>query len=189
MAEPVTALDGARCDGLATVEDGGLTGMITLRGDLSSKEVKAAVKEAVGLDVPGQRAALMGEGTAALWMSPDELLLMCAYDGVAGTVATLEEALEGQHFLAVNVSDARTYLRISGPGARETLAKLCPVDLSPDAFTPGMFRRTRMAQVPAAFWLDEGGTFHVVCFRSVADYAFNILKTAALPGGEVGVYG
>jgi len=189
MAEPVTALNGACFEGLATVGDGGLTGMITLRGDLSSKEMKAAVKKAVGLDIPGQRQALAGEGTAALWMSPDELLVICAYDEVAQTIATLDAALEGQHYLAVNVSDARTYLRVSGAGAREVLAKLCPVDLSPDAFTPGMFRRTRMAQVPAAFWLDAGGTFHVVCFRSVADYAFNIPKTAALPGGEVGVYG
>jgi sarcosine oxidase subunit gamma len=80
-------------------------------------------------------------------------------------------------------------MHVSGAGAREVLAKLCPVDLSPDAFTPGMFRRTRMAQVPAAFWLDAEDTFHLICFRSVADYAFNLLKTAALPGGEVGVYG
>src|SRR6056297_1251491 len=117
MAEPVTALNGARVNGLATVEDGGLTGMITLRGDLSSKEVKAGVKKAVGLDIPAQRQALSGEGTGALWMSPDELLLICAYDQVAQTIATLEGALKGQHFLASNVSDARTYLHVSGPGA------------------------------------------------------------------------
>ena len=189
MAEPVTALDGALSEGLATIQDAGPTGMITLRGDLSSNEVKAAVKKAVGLGVPAQRQALSGEGTAALWMSPDELLLMCPYAEVTATIAALEEALAGQHFLAHNVSDARTYLHVSGAGARETLAKLCPVDLSEAAFTPGMFRRTRMAQIPAAFWLDAGGTFHLVCFRSVADYAFNLLKTAALPGGEVGVYG
>lgn len=189
MAEAVSALGGARFDGLATIEEAGPTGMITLRGDLSSKEVKAAVKKVVGLGIPAQRQALSGQGTAALWMSPDELLLMCPYTQVAGTIATLEEALVGQHFLALNVSDARALLRISGGGARETLAKLCPVDLSEAAFTPGMVRRTRMAQVPAAFWLDEGGTFHLVCFRSVAEYAFNLLKTAALPGGEVGVYG
>jgi len=189
MAEPVTALNGARFDGLATIADGGPTGMITLRGDLSSKEVKAAVKKAVGLDIPVQRQALSGEGTAVLWMSPDELLLICAYERVAETIATLDGALTGQHYLAVNVSDARTYMQVSGAGAREVLAKLCPVDLSEAAFTPGMFRRTRMAQVPAAFWLDGEGVFHLICFRSVADYAFNLLKTAALPGGEVGIYG
>ncbi|MEQ8900386.1 MAG: sarcosine oxidase subunit gamma family protein [Roseovarius sp.] len=189
MSEVVTPLNGARFEGLATIADAGLTGMITLRGDLSSAEVKAAVQKAVGLDVPAQRQALSGQGTAVLWMSPDELLLICAYYGVAETIATLEAALKGQHFLAVNVSDARTYMQLSGAGAREVLAKLCPVDLSEAAFTPGMFRRTRMAQVPAAFWLDEDGTFHLICFRSVADYAFNLLKTAALPGGEVDIYG
>jgi len=189
MSEAVTPLNGARFEGIATIQDAGLTGMITLRGDLSSAEVKTAVHRAVGLDVPEQRQALSGQGTAVLWMSPDELLLICSYDRVAETIATLDEALKGQHYLAVNVSHARTYMQVSGEGARETLAKLCPVDLSPEAFTPGMFRRTRMAQIPAAFWLDEGGTFHLICFRSVADYAFNLLKTAALPGGEVGVYG
>ncbi len=189
MSEAVTPLNGARFEGLAIIEDAGLTGMITLRGDLASKEVKAAVKKAVGLGVPEQRQALSGQGIAVLWMSPDELLLICAYDGVAETIAMLEEALKGQHFLAVNVSDARARLRIEGAGARETLAKLCPVDLSPRAFTPGMVRRTRMAQIPAAFWLDDRDVFHLICFRSVADYAFGALWDAALPGGEIGVYG
>ncbi|PKQ11730.1 MAG: sarcosine oxidase subunit gamma [Alphaproteobacteria bacterium HGW-Alphaproteobacteria-1] len=189
MSEAVTPLNGARFEGLATIEDAGLTGMITLRGNLASKEMKAAVKKAVGLGVPAQRQVLSGQGSAVLWMSPDELLLICARDGVAETIATLEEALKGQHFLAHDVSDARTYLHVSGAGAREALAKLCPVDLSPQAFTPGMVRRTRMAQVPAAFWLDDRGVFHLICFRSVADYAFGVLRDAALPGGEVGVYG
>ncbi len=187
MSDAVTALNGARYEGFATIEDQGLTGMITLRGDLASKKVETAVKSATGLAVPAQRQALTGDGTAVLWMSPDELLLMCPYDKVGDTIAALEQVLKGQHFLAVNVSDARTFLRISGRGAREVLAKVCPVDLSPDAFTAGMFRRTRMAQVPAAFWLDEAGAFHLVCFRSVADYAFDLLKASARPGGEVGL--
>ncbi|WP_294607993.1 sarcosine oxidase subunit gamma [Roseovarius sp.] len=188
MSNAVSALGGASYDGFARIEDQGLRGMITLRGDLASKEIKAAVKAATGLGVPGQRQALSGGDTAVLWMSPDELLLMCPYDEVNDKIAALETALAGQHFLAVNVSDARTFLRISGAGAREVLAKVCPVDLSPEAFTPGMFRRTRMAQVPAAFWLDDAGAFHLICFRSIADYAFNLLKVSAKPGGEVGYF-
>ncbi|SLN45944.1 Sarcosine oxidase, gamma subunit family [Roseovarius gaetbuli] len=188
MSNAVSALAGTSYDGFARIEDQGLRGMITLRGDLASKEVKAVVKATTGLAVPGQRQALSGKDTAALWMSPDELLLMCPYGDVASVIEKIETALKGQHFLAVNVSDARTFLRISGAGAREVLAKVCPVDLSPEAFTPGMFRRTRMAQVPAAFWLDEAGAFHLVCFRSIADYAFNLLKTSAKPGGEVGYF-
>ena len=188
MPDPVTALQGARYEGLATIGDAGPTGMITLRGDLASDAVRDAVQQSVSLGIPAQRQALMGEGTAALWMAPDEVLLICPYAEVTGRLATLEAALAGQHFLAVNVSDARAHLHVAGSGARETLAKLCPVDLSRQAFTPGMVRRTRMAQIAAAFWLDDAGTFHLICFRSVSDYAFNILKTAARPGGEVGIH-
>ena len=188
MPEPVTALRGARYEGLATISDAGPTGMITLRGDLASDGLRDAVQQAVGLGVPGQRQALMAEATAALWMAPDELLLLCPHAEVIDRLARLEGALAGAHFLAVDVSDARSHLHVAGPRARETLAKLCPVDLSPDAFTPGMLRRTRMAQIAAAFWLDDAGTFHVICFRSVSDYAFDILTTAAKPGGEVGVH-
>ena len=188
MPEPVTALDGARYEGLARIGDAGPTGMITLRGDLASDAVRDAVGQALGLGLPDQRQAVMGEDAAALWMAPDELLLICPYSEVTGKIAAIESALAGQHFLAVDVSDARAHMHVAGQGARETLAKLCPVDLSPAAFTPGMVRRTRMAQIAAAFWLDDAGTFHVICFRSVSDYAFNILKTAAKPGGEVGVH-
>ncbi|MEO9629184.1 MAG: sarcosine oxidase subunit gamma, partial [Sulfitobacter sp.] len=49
-----------------------------------------------------------------------------------------------------------------------------------------MFRRTRMGQVPAAFWLREDGVFEVICFRSVAQYMFDLLSVAAQPGSEVG---
>lgn len=188
MPDPVTALQGARYEGLATISDAGPTGMITLRGDLASDALRDAVQQSVGLGVPDRRQALTGAGIAALWMAPDEVLLICPYAEVTGRLATLEAALSGVHFLAVDVSDARAHLHVAGPGAREVLAKLCPVDMSPDAFTSGMIRRTRMAQIAAAFWLEDGGTFHLICFRSVSDYAFNILKTAARPGGDVGVY-
>jgi len=191
MSEAVSALNGASFDGFVTVKDAGLHGMITLRGDLSSDVVKAAVQDVTGASVPGQRAVSGAGGNWVAWMSPDELLLVVAYDTAPQIEADLRKALSGTHHLVANVSDARAVFRLSGnPAAlREAIAKLCPVDMTPGAFGPGEIRRTRMAQIPAAFWLDEGGTFHVVCFRSVADYAFNILKTAALPGGEVGVYG
>jgi sarcosine oxidase subunit gamma len=49
-----------------------------------------------------------------------------------------------------------------------------------------MFRRSRLAQVPAAFWMPDAETFQIVCFRSVARYMFDLLSIAAQPGSEVG---
>ncbi|MGZ2258500.1 sarcosine oxidase subunit gamma [Roseobacter sp. A03A-229] len=189
MFEPVTALGGAVSEGgIAQVAEAPLQGMITLRGDLSSAAVKKAAKAAVGLAVPGPGTAEIDDEAGLCWMSPDELLVLCPYAEVAGTLGSLHQALAKTHALAVNVSDARASFTVSGPHTREVLAKLCPVDLAPDQFTPGMFRRTRMAQVPAAFWMRDDQSFRIVCFRSQAQYVFDLLTVAAQPGSEVFCY-
>ncbi|MFY0691119.1 MAG: sarcosine oxidase subunit gamma [Paracoccaceae bacterium] len=188
MSEPTSALSGARAEGIALIEEAGLRGMITLRGDLSSQAVAAAVKDVSGLDVPGQRACLSRKDHAVAWMSPDELLIMTPYADAPAATAQLAERLSGEHALAVNVSDARAVFSIRGKGAREVLAKLAPVDLAEDRFGPGQLRRTRLAQVPAAFWMRAPDRFELICFRSVAQYVFDLLKTASSPGSEVGFH-
>jgi sarcosine oxidase subunit gamma len=188
MSNPVTATNGAEFTGLATVEDAGLQGMITLRGDLSSKTLADAVKAATGADLPDRgRISVVADGAVA-WMSPDELLLLVPYDGAVARTAALAEALKGEHALAANVSDARCFFSVSGRGAREVLAKICPVDFSAKNFTVGDFRRSRTAQVAAAIWLEADGRFRVVCFRSVGAYMFELLANAAHPQSQVGVY-
>lgn len=188
MSNPVTATNGAEFTGIATVKDAGLQGMITLRGDLSSSVLGAAVKATTGAEVPAQGKISVVDGGAAAWMSPDELLLLVPYEVSVEKTAELAAALKGEHALAANVSDARSYFTISGAGAREVLAKISPVDLSAEVFTSGDFRRSRTAQVAAAFWVQDDGSFRVVCFRSVGAYMFGLLSTAAHPQSAVGVY-
>lgn len=185
MSEPMTALNGATYNGFARVEDAGPRGMITLRGELSDATLQAAAKDATGTDFP-DRGRICSDGDNAIaWMSPDEVLILCRYDDVPDKVAALSQALSGVHHLVANVSDARALISVSGGDARDVFAKLSPADLTPDAFEPGQFRRTRLAQVPAAFWMREDGAFDVICFRSVARYVFDVLKVSAAPGSEV----
>lgn len=189
MSEAVTALNGAVFEGgIAGITEAPLQGMITLRGDLGTKPVKKAVTTVAGVDMPGQRQANCVEDRGLCWMSPDELLVLCPYESVAANLTKIQATLGKAHALCVDVSDARAVFDLSGPHARDVLAKLCPVDLSPDAFTVGMFRRTRMAQVPAAFWLHGPETFRIVCFRSQAQYVFDLLKIAAQPDSAVGLF-
>ncbi len=188
IAPPVSALNNARFDGLAMVEECGLQGMITLRGDLAASALKSGATKASGAKMPKQGMANVIADSGLCWMSPDELLVLCPYEEVTDRLAALNAKLGDMFALAVNVSDARAMFRVSGDHAREVLAKLCPVDMSPDAFKPGMFRRTRMAQVPAALWMDEDGSIRIICFRSVAEYVFGVLKAAAAQGSEVGFY-
>lgn len=186
MSEAVSAMKNASAtDGIAEVREVGLQGMITLRGDLSSAKVKKAVKAVIGVALPDVNTAAMADKRGACWMSPDELLLLCPYDSVTEDLTKLHAALGDAHVLAVNVSDARAVFQVSGRHARDVMAKLAPIDLSPRAFGPGSFRRTRLAQVAGAFWMRDSTTFETICFRSVAQYMFDLLATAAQPGSEV----
>jgi sarcosine oxidase subunit gamma len=189
MSDPVSALKNATYTaGIAQISELGPVGMITLRGDLSSKPLQKAAIAAAGVNMPDQRHCLTEGSSGMAWMSPDELLIMCAYANVPAKLAELTGKLAKSHALAVNVSDARAVFEVRGAHAREVTAKLAPVDLAPAAFTPGMFRRTRIAQVPAAFWMPEEDVFRIICFRSVAQYMFDVLSVAAQPGSEVGYF-
>lgn len=187
MPEFTSALPGARAAGFATVTEAGLRGMITLRADLASAAVQTVLQNEIGLPVPAQRAIVTKGDRSVAWMSPDELLIMAPYEAVLDLMACLQAALGDVHSLVVNVSDARALFRVEGARAREVLAKLAPVDLSSAVFKQGEIRRTRLAQVAAAFWMNGPESFEIVCFRSVAQYVFDLLEGASAPGGEVGV--
>jgi sarcosine oxidase subunit gamma len=183
MSEPISALGGKSTEGFARVTEAGLQGMITLRGDLASKTLAKAVKAATGCALPGPRRIVTKGNTAAAWMSPDELLLLVPYAEAETTTATLATALQGEHALAVNVSDARALFRVSGAGADQVLAKLCPVDFPnlPD----GEIRRTRAAQAAAALWRSGPEDISLICFRSVAGYVMGLLEVSARAGSEL----
>lgn len=153
-------------------------GMITFRGDLTSNAIKKAVKSATGVAIPKAGKVARKDAGGVLWMSPDELLLIVPYADVQNVIARLDQDLNKHHVLMADVSDARVVFRLDGPNAAQILARVCPVDLHADSFPVGALRRTRMAQVAAAFWRDETG-FEVVCFRSVADYVEALLVNAA----------
>jgi len=143
------------------------------------------VKAAVGSDIPDIRKAT----ETALWMSPDELLLLTPYGEAEAAVATLTEKLSGEHHLAVDVSDARTMFKLEGEAAREVLAKGAPVDLARDKFGVGDLRRTRISHIAAAFWQSsaEPDVFEIICFRSYASYLWEWLEESSREGSMPGI--
>jgi sarcosine oxidase subunit gamma len=181
MSDPVSALNGQSYDGFAKIREIGPLGMITIRGDLADKTLAAALKK-LGLTLPAPRRIVQAGDKRVGWMSPDELLIALPYAEVAATLETLRNTLVKMHFLAVDVSDARAVFRIEGEKAGQVLAKICPVDLA--KLEPNELRRSRAAQVAAAFWAEDGG-YTMVCFRSVAGYVMGVLSVSATSGSEI----
>lgn len=153
-------------------------GMITLRGDLAV--LNAAVTDVTGCAAPGQRMSTRSGDVTSIWMSPDELLIVCDFGAAKGVAARLGAELSGAFATIVIVSDARRVFDVRGAGAEDVLRKLMPVDFARLGATE--VRRTRMAQIPAALWRHSDG-FHLMCFRSVAGYAEDLLRNALPSGG------
>lgn len=176
MSDPVTALGAAAFDGFARVTEIGPLGMITLRAGSDAAGLSDAIGMVTGTGVPQQRQILRNGDMAAAWMSPDEYLLVLPYADTTAALSQIAAAMGTAHHLAVAVSDARAVFRVTGARADEVMAKIAPVDLA--ALPTGEIRRTRAAQVAAAFWR-EGDGFTLVCFRSVARYVFDVLAHSA----------
>jgi sarcosine oxidase subunit gamma len=181
MSNAVSVMQEAEFTGAANIRECGLTGMITVRGDLSDEKLGKAVKAATGQEIPDVRRVNMGTKGSVAWMSPDELLLLVDYEAAVTTVQKMEKSLGKTHSLVVNVSDARAMFQVSGKGARDVLAKGAPIDLSVDNFSVGHIQRTRIAQLAAALWMTDEDSFNVVCFRSVGEHMYNWLKVSAAP--------
>ncbi len=151
--------------------------MVTLKADLT-KATRAAIKKALGIAVPAPRKIANG----VAWMAPDELLILVPQGQTPQQVIDRLTAEIKAPILAVDVSDARAVFTLKGNNAREVLAKGAPVDLSPEAFKQGDFRRTRLGQVAVAFWLEAEDEISLICFASLKPFMFDWLVNAAQKG-------
>ncbi|MEM8980242.1 MAG: sarcosine oxidase subunit gamma family protein [Pseudomonadota bacterium] len=166
-------------EGSTNVTEHAAKGMITLRGDLESAVLQKAVRSALEVTCPERGQYTQNGAFSMAWMSPDEALILTPHAEADAALAKLAKALDGSHHLLANVSDARAFFQLEGPQVLNVLAKLTPVDLRANHFKTGQVRRTHVSQVAAAFWMSETDTIDLICFRSVADYMWDLLSNAA----------
>ena len=86
---------------------------------------------------------------AALWLGPDEWLVLGPPHAGAEIIAGLEVAFGSIPHSVVDVSANRVALEISGPGAKELLSAGCSLDLDPrGGWIAGRCAQTLLARVP-----------------------------------------
>ncbi len=69
----------------------------------------------------------------------------------------------------IDLSDARTMVRVSGPHARDALTKGLLIDLHPKVFGPGDAAITAVSHIGVHFWqADTTPTYEFTMFRSFA---------------------
>jgi sarcosine oxidase subunit gamma len=148
-----------------------------LRG---SSEVRAAAQSALGFGIPATACRATVEGDrAALWLGPDEWLLIAPQPPPSGFAAGLAEALEGLAHSLVDVSHRQSALAVSGSQATTLLAAGCPLDLDASVFPVGMCTRTMLAKAEIVLWRTDPQVFRVEVWRSFVAYVSQFLGEAA----------
>jgi sarcosine oxidase subunit gamma len=151
---------------------------LVLRG---GEDVVAPVAEAFGVAPPTKPMGSAAEGErAALWMGPDEWLLI---GEDANLAARLEAALAGVFHTLVDVSHRQVALALEGRATR-LLASGCPLDLDLKAFPVGMATRTLFVKAEIGLWRREEAAFRLEIGRSFAPYVAHMLVEAARDQGE-----
>ncbi|HEY2660886.1 MAG TPA: sarcosine oxidase subunit gamma family protein [Caulobacteraceae bacterium] len=142
-------------------------------------EALAAAETDFGLPLPQEacRAASAGD-RHALWLGPDEWLLLAPVAEADALAATLEAAMADLPHSLVEVSQRQTALRISGPRATDLLSVGCLLDLDPVAFPVGMCTRTVLAKAEIVLWRTSAEDFHIEVWRSFSPYVWRFLEAA-----------
>ena len=144
-----------------------------------TEAVKAAIQAAYGVALPAKPGRIEGNGISFVWAGPDQWLAISERAGTRDLETELIGALTGLASV-VDHSDGRVVIRISGPRARDVLAKGVPVDLDPRAFGPGDVAITHASHIGVILWqLDNTPTYEVALFRSYADTFAHWIEEAA----------
>ncbi len=110
-----------------------------------------------------------GDDRSALWLGPDEWLIL----GPPHTGADLADELSGLladvHHSAVDVSANRVALRLSGPGVAEVLSKGCSLDLHTRSWRPGLCAQTLLGKAQVIVHERREST-RILVRTSFADY-------------------
>ena len=140
---------------------------------------RKAAGETFGVSLPDTPCrANTADGRAALWLGPDEYLLIGPAADAQMLPANLETALSGVAHSLVDVSQRQVAVQIDGPDASALLNSGCPLDLDPAEFPVDMCTRTLLAKAEVVLWRRGVEEYHLEVGRSFSDYVLGWLREA-----------
>ncbi|WP_369135609.1 sarcosine oxidase subunit gamma [Modestobacter sp. I12A-02662] len=151
--------------------------------DVRLGAVGPEVRASLGVDLPtAPNTWVPAESGRAVWLGPDEWLLSSTAETPEELETRVRAAVLPLGGSATDVSAQRIGLRLSGPRARDVLAKGCSIDLHPRVFGRGSSAQTSVGQAGVVLLAlpDSGDDFVVLVRSSFAGYLADWLLDAAL---------
>ena len=156
-------------------------GYISLRGSSQDSAFVGAASAALGLPLPVEPCTFTSEkDVSALWLSPDEWMIIGPRGQTSALLASLREALRGVRSQVVDNSGGYTQLTLEGTNALDVLQHVSVYDFA--SFQRGRVVGTTVGK-SSAYAFRKGDGFRLVFRRSFADYIWRFLARAAAPYG------
>ena len=154
---------------------------VNLRLDPGDIDALAAVHQVLGAQLPlTPNTTAADDGPLAIWLGPDEWLLLDEHHQSQALVHDLQAALAGHFASVVDVSAGQTVIRLSGPSTCDVLARGCALDLDPSVFPPGACAQTLLARAQALLVaVDDTPTIDIIVRRSFVPYVAAWLQDSA----------
>ena len=158
-----------------------LLGYVSLRGDANDTAFVEASSGVLGARLPTQPCTLSISPTAkVLWLAPDEWMIVCERDRLAGLLRELNPALAGIRSQVADNSGGYTQVLLQGANADDLLAHTSVYDLA--ALGEGRVIGTTFGK-SSLYVHRQGDGYCLLLRRSFADYIWRYLVRAAEPYG------
>lgn len=145
--------------------------------------LRAAVKASYGVDLPDASAIAHGPNVSFVGYGPGQWLAVSETLANEALARDLAQRLKGLASIS-DQSGGRTVLRLSGPRARDVLAKGLPIDLHPRSFAPGGAATSTISLMGVQLWqVDDAPTYDIALFRSVSASFWRWLTASAAEFG------
>ena len=145
--------------------------------------LKASVRETYGVELPLASSVAKGNDMGFIGTGPGQWLVVSGVLGHETLAEELATTLKGLASIS-DQSSGRAVIRISGPRARDVLAKGLGIDLDPRVFVGGSAATSIISHMGVLVWReDETESYHVALFRSGADSFWRWLTASAAQFG------
>jgi methylglutamate dehydrogenase subunit D len=143
----------------------------------------AAAKAAFAIDLPLLPRRVVSGDVTFLWSGPGRWLALAYRQSSEELLTRLSTAFAGCAALTEQ-GDGRVVIRIAGPRARDTLAKVLTIDLHSRAFRAGDTAITGAAHLELQIWqIDDQPSYEIALFRGFAGSFWHWLAQSAAEFG------
>src|SRR5262245_41890265 len=155
-----------------------LQGYISLRGDPADIAFQDGAASALGTRLPAKPCTFTRGPVKALWLAPDEWMIVCLRARLVSLLRGLGQALEGVRSQVVDNSGGYTEIMVQGRNAPDVISHASVYDLH--LLGEGRVVGTTFGKSAVYMYRERDGVCLLVR-RSFADYVWRFLVRTAEP--------